>query len=435
MDNQAQTQVATPGPAKTVSVKIFGIGSAGVAMLESMAAGEFTGASFVAVNTDAPPPGASSALETIRLEAKPARGLGSGTGGDPERGRALAEEHFPILKKSCEGADVVLLVAGLGGGAGTGISPVLARAAKESGALVLGFVTLPFDYEGNYRQRIARPGLDQLKAAADGVVCLPNQRVSRLIDENTCVLDAFKATTQLLIEGAAGVWRLLAHTGLIPIHFDDLCALLRDGHGESCFAVVEATGKTSWRDALEILLAHPMLEGGLGLSDAEAVLVSLFGGPDLTMADVNRVMERVNRQCEQAQVIMGAAVDEKFRDRLSVTIIARRRSPRERAKAGPAAAGAGADLDQQLLEQHAGGRPASRFVPPPPSLTPEQRKEILAQKTGSGGRPRQRALRLRQTTLPLEIVTKGRFDKTEPTVHKGEDLDVPTYIRRGVALN
>ena len=175
---------------------------------------------------------ASSAAEKVHLETQLLRGLG--TGGDPDRGRALAEEQLPKLKSLCEGADVVFILAGLGGGAGTGISPVLARAAKEAGALVLGFVTTPFDCEGGRRQRLAQHGLAELKAAADGVICLPNQKVFKMIDENTSVLETFKITNDFLADGVRGVWRLLMHKGLIEIHFADLAALLRDRHAESC---------------------------------------------------------------------------------------------------------------------------------------------------------------------------------------------------------
>src|ERR1019366_704464 len=143
----------------------------------------------------------------FHLESKLLRGLGSG--GDADRGRALAEEQFSTLKSACEGANVVFILSGLGGGAGTGISPVLARAAKEAGALVLAFVTLPFDCEGNRRQQQARRGLELLKAEADGVICLPNQKVLKLIDENTGVIETFRAANELLAEGVGGVWRLM----------------------------------------------------------------------------------------------------------------------------------------------------------------------------------------------------------------------------------
>ncbi|MEI2725411.1 MAG: hypothetical protein V9H26_18390 [Verrucomicrobiota bacterium] len=200
--------------------------------------------------------------ETIHLEGKLLRGLG--TGGDPERGRELAEEHFQRLKTTCAGVEVVFLLAGLGGGTGTGVCPVLARAARESGALVLAFVTLPFVCEGNQRQRLARQGLDELTAIADGVICLPHQKAAKLLDENAGFADTFRASAHLLIEGLRGVWRLIMHRGLIEIHFAELCAVLRAGHGESCFATVESAGLGRATAAIEKLSAHPLLDGGQG---------------------------------------------------------------------------------------------------------------------------------------------------------------------------
>jgi cell division protein FtsZ len=431
MNTSAQTEPSVT-PKKSLSVKVFGIGNAGASILDLIIQGGLPGAGFVAVNTDPPSLAASSAVEPVSLETKLLRGLG--TGGDPERGSAVAEEQLPKLKSLCQGADVILLLAGLGGGAGTGISPVLARAAKEAGALVLGFVTLPFKCEGTRRQRLAQHGLDELKAAADGVICLPNQKVFKFIDENTSVLETFKITGQLLADAVRGIGRLLTHTGLIEIHFADLAGLLRDRHAESAFAVAEAMGPARSREVMDKLLAHPMLDGGQVLGESEAVLISLMGGPDLTMAEVNRVMEQINRQCEHAQVIMGAAVDESFRDRLAVTLIATRRTAD--AVLERTASPSDADtIETQLLSASTTSRPGSRFVPPAPTLAPDQVQQLLARQTGRPARSRKGSSRMQQSQLPLEIISKGRFDKSEPTIHKGEDLDLPTYARRGVALN
>src|SRR6516225_2778292 len=314
MKSKAEPPATIHEAAPKAVVKIIGVGSAGVALLDLLDAEEFAGAGFVAVNTDASSLAASSASVKIQLETKLLRGLG--TGGDPERGRALAEEQFSTLTTACNGADVVFVIAGLGGGAGSGISPVLARAAKQTGALVLAFVTLPFACEGNRRQEQARQCLEQLKSVADGVICLQNQKTIRLIDENTSVLDTFRHTGSLLVEGVRGVWRLITRPGLIQIHFDDLCALLRDRHSESAFAFVETSGPARSREAVEKLLAHPLLDEGRVLAEADAILVSLMGGKDLTMAEVNRVMEQIGRHCEHAQVIMGAAVDAEMKNRL-----------------------------------------------------------------------------------------------------------------------
>ncbi len=408
---------------QTRTIKIFGVGGAGVSLLEALNGEDFAGAAFVAVNTDAPSLAASSATVKIHLETKLLRGLG--TGGDPERGRAIAEEQFAILKTACEGADVILIVAGLGGGAGSGISPVLARAAKETGALVLAFVTLPFLCEGNRRQQQAQQSLEQLKSVADGVICLPSQKAFKLIDENTSVLDTFRITGGLLVEGVRGVWQLLTRPGLIQIHFNDLCALVRDRHSESAFAFVEASGAGRSREIVEKLIAHPLLDEGRALAESDAVLVSLMGGKDLTMAEVNRVMEQIGRHCEHAQIIMGAAVDVAMKNKLSVTVIA----AKQNSNAEPM--NVSGDSTEQV-SRNSIARPA-RCVSQPQTAALEQREQLLKQH--ASGRGRKAASKMRQTQLPLAIISKGRFDKSEPTIHKGEDLDIPTYYRRGVVLN
>ena len=387
------------------AVKIFGVGNAGGVLLGALATPEFAGASFGAINTDAAALEAAPGTVKIHLENKLLRGLGSG--GDPDRCRALAEEQFSTLKSACAGAEVVFIIAGLGGGAGSGISSVLARAAREAGALVLAFVSQPFECEGNRREQQAQGALEQLKAAADGVICLPNQRIFKLIDENTSVLDTFRGTGGFLVEGVRGVWQLISRPGLIQVHFADLCALLRDSHTESSFAFVEAAGPSRSREAVEKILAHPLFDDGRALVESDAVLVSLKAGRDLTMAEVNRVMEQIQRQCAHAKIIMGAAIDPEFKNRLCVTVFASKEN--EVAKPGPT-------------------RPETGALPIPAST----RRSVM---TDPGGRKRPVIKKAVQGQLPLTIVAKGRFDKSEPTLHRGEDLDVPTFIRRGLALN
>ena len=394
----------TPDETSAPVVRIFGVGNAGIAMLGALNQTEFAAAQFAVINTDAGAFAASSATVKIQLENKLLRGLGSG--GDPERGRALAEEQFSTLKSACEGATVVFILAGLGGGAGSGISPVLAKAAREAGALVLAFVTLPFDCEGNRREAQAQSSLEQLKSAADGVICLPSQRIFKLIDENTSLLETFRVTGGFLIEGVRGVWHLLTRPGLIQVHFADLCALLRDRHAENAFAFVEATGAGRAREVVENILAHPLLDEGRALAESDAVLVSLTAGKDLSMSEINRVIDQVKRQCHHAQIIMGAAIDEAMKDKLCVTVIAARQN------AVPTSVAA-------RTETHtAGAATGAREVV---VARPPQRRKGMAKPV--------------QTQLPLTIVSRGRFDKSEPTKHNGEDLDVPTFLRRGVPLN
>ena len=202
-----------PDTVKKPSIKIVGVGNAGLAALEHLAARRLDLIELVALDTDSAALDRCSVASKMLVENKLLRGLGSG--GDPDRGRQLAEQELPRLAPLFKGVSAAFIVAGCGGGAGTGISPVLAKAAKENGALTLAFVTLPFDCEGSRRSSIAAEGIDLLKAAADGVICLPNQKILKLIDENTSVVDTFKTSNDLLADGVEGIWRLLAHKGLI----------------------------------------------------------------------------------------------------------------------------------------------------------------------------------------------------------------------------
>ncbi|HEU6448336.1 MAG TPA: cell division protein FtsZ [Verrucomicrobiae bacterium] len=415
---KTETQIpASAIEVQTRKIKIFGVGGAGVILADALNHEEFAGAQFVVVDTDAQSLAASSATVKFHLETKLLRGLG--TGGDPERGKVLAEEQFSTLKSACENCDVIFILAGLGGGAGSGISPVVARAAKETGALVLAFVTQPFLCEGNRRQSQAAQSFEQLKSVADGVICLPNQKAFKLIDENTSVLETFRITGGLLLESVRGIWQLLTRPGLIQIHFDDLCKLVRDQHSESAFAFVEAGGAARSREAVEKLLKHPLLDEGRALTEANAILVSLTGGKDLTMAEVNRVMEQIGRHCERAQIIMGAAIDGSMKQKLSVTLIA--------AKNAPVKAETSAASHEEMNLREASSRYGVRQAAS--ALNLEQREQIVSR------RPRRDKSKMLQTQLPLAIISKGRFDKSEPTIHKGEDLDIPTFIRRGVPLN
>jgi len=293
---------------------------------------------------------------------------------------------------------------------------------------------MPFEFEGQRRQQQAQDGLQMLKADADAVICLPNQKLFKLLDEKTTVVDGFKISNTLLADGLHGVWRLLTRTGLINVDFADLCSVTRGRHAASSFATAEASGERRAEQVMEKLMAHPLLDGGQVLSDSDAVLVSLVGGPDLTLVEIDKMMEPLKRQCENAHIIFGAAIDEQFTHRLSVTLIASCRPPAE-ARTGAAQSArddSGAkEPSLHFLDKTDSVRPPTRMAPPPPEMTPDQKQQLL--KTQSV-KDRKKLSRL-QRELPLEIVFKGRFEKSEPTIRHGEDLDLPTYIRRGVPLN
>lgn len=444
--NSAQDIPSAPVvPVRTPRIKVVGVGGAGLQAVTHMAQSSLPGVSFAAVHTAARLLAPCPLQDKILLGADRTRGLGAG--GDPAVAHAVAEEDLARCQTLWAGSDLVILVAGLGGGTGSGAAPVLARAARETGSLVLGLVTLPFEFEGLRRLRQAEEALRHLKTAADAVLCLSNQKVLSLLDEQTTLVDAFRITNEMLADGLRGLWRLVTREGLINADFASLCRTVRGRQAVSSFATAEATGDNRSREVLDRLLANPLLDNGQLLADAEAVLVSLAGGTDLTLKEVHAIMTPIHRLCEHAQVIVGASVDPVFGDRLALTVVATRRTPINPvpSETDPATTAdavlptaefppAPRVLSPAETEAPAEYHP-SRYVPPPPNLTPEQTEHLLEQQGGSVGRRRRKHGGMRQGLLPLEVVSKARFAKSEPTLYRGEDLDTPTYVRRGVALN
>jgi cell division protein FtsZ len=335
-----------------------------------------------------------------------------------------------------------MIVAGLGGRTGTQFAAAVAKAARESGAHVFVFVTLPFDCEGRVHHATARQGLDQLHGLADAVFCLSHQDTFALIEDTTHLTDAFKLSAEFIVNGVVHACRALASEEVIGMGFADLCLLILQGWPECAFAVAETSGPNRARELVEKLMGQPTLQGGELMASADTIMVSIVGGSNVRITEVDQVMQQLAQHAQGVPHVMGVGNNACLGDRLAVMVVAAR--PQRLAEhggagskslinTGPTVGGHASDLDAQLLEKQVTARPASRFVPPAPSLSPEQREQLLAKQGGVCAR--KSVPRLKQGNLPLEIVNKGRFDKTEPTVHRGEDLDVPTYIRRGVALN
>ncbi|MBM3860597.1 MAG: cell division protein FtsZ [Verrucomicrobia bacterium] len=383
-------------------LKLIGVGGAGGNCIHQIAAttGALDGVELLAVNTDLQALDAVEGADKLQIGATVTRGLG--TGGDPDVGAAAAQQDAEQLEAALRHADVVFLTAGLGGGTGTGASPILAKLAKEQGALVLAFVALPFAFEGARRRHQADAGLEQLKAQADAVICIPNDRLTRIIGENAPVTEAFKRGNEIVASGVRAVWQLLSRKGLINLDFADLRATLGGKHGEGVFSHAEASGPDRLRDAMKCLMDNPLFDGSDTLARADGILVSILGGPDLTLADVQRATEPISRVAQRAHVIMGAAIDEDYVNRLGITIIAAQSVVAKRTAPGVAI--------------RAPARPQS-----PPVASP---------KPASSGEPGKPV----QETLPLEGVTRGTFTAGEPTIYNGEDLDYPTFLRRGVSL-
>jgi cell division protein FtsZ len=405
-------------------IQVLGVGGAGCNAVAHLAREQLAGVSFALINTDATALAQLPVEPRLLLGSKTSRGLG--TGGDAEAGRTAAEHDTAAIRALCEKAGVVFLVAGLGGGTGTGAGPVVASIARSCGALVFGIALLPFDFEGGRRQQQAVMGLQQLKANSDGVICLPNQKLLKLIEPNAPFADALKKMNDFVADAVRSIWRLVVRPGIIPMGFANLSAVTQDRHGESCFASGRGQGDQRAREAVEQVITHPLVEGGALLGAATTVLVSIVAGSSFSMTEVHQVMERLSKVADSAHIIMGAAMDESLGDALTVTVIAAR---------GELEDGAPSRLctfsNSSGVSEESGSTPSMVGAKNPRANLP------LVEKPGQVplARTRKPNQRMRQGQLPLEIVSRGRFEKSEPTIHHGQDLDVPTYIRRGVALN
>jgi cell division protein FtsZ len=420
-----------------IRLKILGVGGAGSHTVSQIAASRsqgnhlIEGVDLVAINTDKQALEEINTAEKLQIGAAVTHGLGAG--GEPEIGARAAQNDAEKIAALCQNADVVFITAGLGGGTGTGASPVVARIAKEQGALVLAFVALPFTFEGDRRRQQALAGLEQLKAQSDAVICIPNDKIFKIVGNDASVVDAFKRADENIVLGVQAIWQLLSRKGLINLDFADLRATLGSKHCDGLFSHGMAEGANKAREAVKALLENPLLDGGDVLSKAEGVLVSILGGPDLTLADVQRAVEPITRHANRAHVIMGAAIDETYRGKLAVTVIAAANILPRRVVPQPVATRPTTFARPGEAVVYRNPRPAMTPAvtqvasPPKPVVETVTTNEAAAVTPKTRGKPK-------QETLPLEGVSRGRFDKSEPTLYNGEDLDVPTFIRRGVSL-
>jgi cell division protein FtsZ len=432
-----------PAPtARRVRIKLFGVGGAGCNTVGHIAHKReeldrwLTQLDLVAVNTDLQALDTVLASEKIQIGADVTHGLGAG--GDPELGARAAQHDATTLSAACRDLDVVFIVAGLGGGTGTGASSVLARIAKQQEALVLAFVTLPFGFEGDRRRQQALEGLEELRGHADAVICVPNDRLFKVVGDGSSVVEAFQHGNEFMATGVQAVWQLLARKGLINLDFADLRATLNARHSDGLLSHGEAEGADRARKAVKAMLENPLFDGHETLARAESVLVSILGGTDLTLGDVQKAMEPITKQAPKAHVIMGAAVDESCNGKLSVTIIAATQPVQRKAAGGQSTAvitasgkvafPVGGAVQRKHVPANGNGnghgikslpqKPASAPTNAPAGVTKGKETPVL-----------------KQESLPLQTASRGRFDKTEPNLHNGQDLDVPTFIRQGISLS
>ncbi len=302
------------------AVKIIGLGGAGANMLERIALDGMEGAELLALNTDVRTLSACLAREKIQLGLNLTKGLG--TGGDPELGQQAVLEAEEQVRAAIKGRRIVFLCAGLGGGTGSGAAPIVTRVAREEGAFVVVFATMPFAFEGRRRREQAETALNELAVLSNALVTFDNNRMGELVLAKQGIHEAFSAADHMICESIKAVIRLVVRPGLINVGLDDLMSALRTNRSRCLFGSGLANGKDRASRALRNALSSPLLDQGALLKEASTVLVHLSGGEDLTLFEIELLMQRLQKYVpEKAHVLFGAAIDPAMGDSLSITLI------------------------------------------------------------------------------------------------------------------
>jgi cell division protein FtsZ len=309
---------ATPG-SYLAKIHVVGVGGAGLNAVNRMIDAGINQVEFVAVNTDLQQLQMSDAETKIHIGRDLTQGLGSGA--DPEVGRSAAEESYDQIKHALRGADMVFVTAGEGGGTGSGAAPIVARIARALGALTVGIVTMPFKFEGTKRRTQAEHGVDTLRAACDTTIVIPNDRLLEVLDKSTPMLDAFRIADDVLRQGVQGICDLITLPGLINLDFADVRTIM-EGSGTALMGIgFSSAPENRAREAAERALRSPLIDTELGA--AHGILLSIAGGDDLSLLEVNEAAEVIRQTAtDETQIIFGATIDERLTGQVWVTVIA-----------------------------------------------------------------------------------------------------------------
>ncbi|OGH16232.1 MAG: cell division protein FtsZ [Candidatus Levybacteria bacterium RIFCSPHIGHO2_02_FULL_37_10] len=308
-----------PQTTNFAKIRVIGIGGAGNNALNSMISqSQIQGVDFVAINTDAQALLMCQAATKIQIGDNLTKGLGSG--GNPEIGKQAAEESVEKIKDIIDGSDMVFLTAGMGGGTGTGASPIIAKVAKEVGALTVCVVTKPFTFEGTRRMVNAEDGIENLKDKLDTLIVIPNQRILDVVDRKLSLIEAFKVADSVLTQGVQGISDLITVPGLINVDFADVRTIMTDA-GSALMGIGSGVGENRAQTAARSAISSPLLE--ISMDGARGVLFNIIGGQDLTMSEVDEAAKIIASAADpDANIIFGATIDETMHDQMKITVVA-----------------------------------------------------------------------------------------------------------------
>jgi cell division protein FtsZ len=476
-----------------IPIKVVGVGGAGSNVLDRIVLDGLDKADLIAINTDVQSLASSVASTKVQLGRTVTRGLGAG--GDPEVGYNAAYESADEIRHALTDARMIFICTGLGGGTGSGAAPAVAQVARENGSLVLAFATLPFAFEGKRRLAQAREALAKLRENCDAVICFENDRMGDMVAPKAGIHQAFAVADVTISQSVRSIVSLIQRPGLIRIGFDDLLSALRSPSGRCVFGFGESDSDNRAHDALTQALKNPLMDRGRMLADASHVLVQVSGGPGMTLTEVEILMQELGKHIhDDTQIIFGTAVDSRMGNRLSVTLISSLAGEEEEA-APPAKPAKATKVAKAVAPPPAMSEPEPVAMPEPPIW--EQREEIvpelIAQEEEPASEPEvctpeliqnqevveaaepaeveqvsslpeepeieepsppprvilprkkptifkepkpvvEKKPLAKQEVMQFEPVTRGRFEKSEPTIVEGQDLDVPTFLRKNVRV-
>ncbi len=454
-----------------ISIKVVGVGGAGANALDRIVLDGLEKADHIAINTDVQSLASSVAATKVQLGRTVTRGLGAG--GDPELGYNAAAESTEEIRQVLAGARMVFVCTGLGGGTGSGAAPLVAQIAREAGSLVVGFATLPFSFEGRRRTVQAQEALERFNQSADAVICFENDRMGDMVAPKAGIHQAFAVADNTISQSVRSIVHLIQRPGLIRIGFDDLLAALRTRNGRCLFGFGESESDNRAHDALTLALKNPLMDRGRMLADADHVLVQIAGGPAMTLSEVEILMKELGRHIsDHTQIFFGTAVDSRMGNRLSVTLISSlspegvvlepMKKPFEPAPIEPPPPlpvppiweqqeqpAPIAEIPVEELETPAPITEFADFVQLNPEPEIETQEEELIEEIAplpepvmmkkkspapKESKPVVEKKHAKQEVLQFEPVTRGRFEKSEPTIVEGQDLDVPTFLRKNVRV-
>jgi cell division protein FtsZ len=449
-----------------IPIKVVGVGGAGSNALDRILLDGLERADLIAINTDVQSLASSVAAHKVQLGRSVTRGLGAG--GDPELGYQSAVESADEIRQVLVDARMIFICAGLGGGTGSGAAPFVAQLAREAGSLVIAFATLPFSFEGKRRGVQAQEAFSRLNEIAHAVICFENDRMGDMVAPKAGIHQAFAVADITISQSVRSIVNLIQRPGLIRIGFDDLLAALRSRDGRCLFGFGESDSDNRAHDALAQALKNPLLDRGRALANAAHVLVQIAGGPGMTLSEVEIVMHELGRHVnDQTQILFGTAVDGRMGNRLSVTIISslaadsdsiqqtkpaqsnvsmppvweQPQEPPPKIDIIPEPAITETRLKPADLVPIEQPTPAAIEPPPPvpvakkpasaPQLIVPKKKQLPIEEAKPAT---EKSVQAKQEVLQFEPVTRGRFEKSEPTIVEGQDLDVPTFLRKNIRV-